>query len=106
MLSQILTQGTQSAATGRDRRRSERKPHVAEAWLSSPTATDADDRIEVVSLNLSRHGVGFDSETSLAVGTFHIIEVKMGDKHMHSEIRIVSCSQGDDGEFIVGAEFC
>ena len=36
------------------------KPHVAEAWVASPTATRADDRLEVTALNLSRHGVAFE----------------------------------------------
>ncbi len=65
---------------GRNRRRSERRPHVAEAWLSSPTATDASDRLEVTSLNISRHGIAFDLDQPLPVGTFHIVELGVGEK--------------------------
>jgi hypothetical protein len=89
-----------------DRRRSERVPHVCEAWLSSPTATSADDKLEVTSLNISRHGVGFELATALPVGTFYVIEIGVGNQRLCSEIRLVACKKQESGLYEVGAEFC
>ena len=90
---------------GSDRRRSSRKPHVAEAWVSSPTATRADDRVEVTALNLSRHGVAFEVPTPRPEGSFYIVEVGVGEQRLSSEIRIISCRKVE-GVYEVGAEFC
>src|SRR3954454_19167840 len=91
--------------TGADRSRSLRRPHVAEAWVSSPTATRADDRLEVTALNLSRHGVAFEVTKPMPVGSFYIVEVGVGDQRLSSEIRIISCRKVD-GMYEVGGEFC
>jgi len=90
----------------KDRRRSERKPLVVEAWLSSPTATDPGDREEVMSVNFSRHGVAFDRRAALPVGTFHILDITMGLQKMRSEIRVMTCRPLPNGTFEIGAEFC
>jgi hypothetical protein len=78
---------------------------VAEAWVSSPTATRADDRVEVTALNLSRHGVAFEVPTPLPEGSFYIVEVGVGEQRLSSEIRIISCRKVG-GVYEVGAEFC
>lgn len=88
-----------------DRRRSERKPHVCEAWIGSPTGSN-DDRVEIVSVNVSRHGVAFEIDRELVVGTFHAIEIGLGAQRMCGEIRVISCRQDGDGNYAVGAEFC
>jgi hypothetical protein len=90
----------------KDRRRSERQPLVVQAWLSSPTATDPLDRREVLSVNVSRHGLAFDHKAALPVGTFHIIDLAMGEQRIRCEIRIMSCRTLEDGSFEIGAEFC
>ncbi|HSV13329.1 MAG TPA: PilZ domain-containing protein [Tepidisphaeraceae bacterium] len=90
----------------KDRRRSERRPLVVEAWVSSPTAVDPLDREEVTSVNVSRHGVAFDRRTPLPVGTFHIIDLSMGEQRMRCEARIMTCRKLDSGLFEIGAEFC
>ena len=91
----------------KDRRRSERTPRVLDAWICSPTATDpCEEREEVTAVNLSRHGVAFALEHTVATGTFYVIEVCLGVQNVVSEIRIVSCRETDDGVFEVGAEFC
>src|SRR4051794_23700419 len=92
--------------TEADRRRSARRPHVAEAWVASPTATREDERLEVRSLNLSRHGVMFELDAPLAVHSFYLFEVGVGEQRMRSEIRIISCAKNEAGGFEVGAEFC
>lgn len=99
----VPARGNGTAAT--DRRRSLRKPHVAEAWVASPTATRADDRLEVTALNLSRHGVAFEVPKALPEGSFYIVEIGVGDQRLSSEIRIISCRKVE-GVYEVGAEFC
>ena len=91
--------------TGEDRRRSTRKPHVAEAWVASPTATSPDDRLEVTALNLSRHGVAFEVPKSLPEGAFYVVVIGVGDQRLSSEVRIISCRQVG-AAYEVGAEFC
>jgi hypothetical protein len=91
--------------TGADRRRSTRKPHVAEAWVASPTATRPDDKLEVTALNLSRHGVAFELPRPLPEGSFYVMEIGVGDQRLTSEVRIISCRKVD-GVYAVGAEFC
>jgi hypothetical protein len=90
----------------KERRRSERKPHVVETWISSPTATEPSDREEVTGVNLSRHGVAFESERPFPVNTYHIIDIAMGEQRMYSEIHIVSCRPTANGRSEIGAEFC
>ena len=94
-----------ATATERDRRRSERVPQVMDAWIASPTATDPKDGIDVKSINLSRHGVGFLSKQPVAVGTFYILMMGMGEQQMVSEIRVASCRADDKQQFEIGAEF-
>lgn len=92
-------------AQGANRRRSARTPHIAEAWVSSPTATTPEDKVEVTSLNLSRHGVAFEMTQPLALGSFYVIEVGVGEQRLCSEVRIVSCRE-TGGFYDIGAEFC
>lgn len=89
-----------------NRRRSERRPYVIEAYLSSPTATDPAERIEATAVNLSRHGICFDIEKSLPVGCFYTIEVGIGEQRLVAEVRIISCRQTDNDVYSVGAAFC
>ncbi len=89
-----------------DRRRSNRVPHVAEAWICSPTDFEKEKQIEVRAVNLSRHGVAFDVKAELPTGSFQVIQIGIGEQQMSSEIRIISCRRLEDGMFEVGAEFC
>jgi len=90
----------------KDRRRSQRKEHVVEAWIISPTATKATERVEVTSVNISRHGVCFSLGRAIPQGAYYVIEVLMGDQNIVSEIRVVDCRADAGGRFDVGAEFC
>jgi hypothetical protein len=92
--------------SAQERRRSERKPHVVETFISSPTSTKPEDREEVTGVNLSRHGVAFEASRPFPTDTFHIIDFAMGDQRMYSEIRIVSCRPAGNGRSEIGAEFC
>lgn len=91
---------------GFDRRRSARRPHIAGAWICSPTAVNPElDRIEVTSLNLSRHGVAFELPCTLPEGAFFTIEIGVGDQRLCSEVKIVSIRRIEKGHFAIGAEF-
>lgn len=89
----------------RERRRSQRKPYVAEASLASPTAKDPADRIEVSALNISRHGIAFELPISIPTGVFYVLHLGVGPQRMKSEVQIISCRAGN-GSFHVGAKFC
>ncbi|HEX4124875.1 MAG TPA: PilZ domain-containing protein [Tepidisphaeraceae bacterium] len=87
-----------------NRRRSERRAYVVEAWLASPTATNPKDRHEVVGVNISRHGVAFELPVAVATGAYFIFEVAYGAQQLKSEVRILSCKK-HDGRYRIGAEF-
>lgn len=89
-----------------DRRRSARVRHVVDAWIASPTDFHRKDAFEAKSLNVSRHGVAFETDRELPTGSFWVIEIAMGDQQMSTEIRIISCHKCDNGKWEVGAEFC
>ena len=97
-------EGPQMKIAGAERRRSERLPYIIEAWIAS--SRDAADRTEVVSVDLARHGVGFEMQQALPVGSWQVIEIGLGPQRLVSEIRVVSCHKTDDGNFRIGAEFC
>lgn len=90
-----------------ERRRTARRPNVCEAWVRSPTEPD-EAKSEVLALDLSRHGVGFESPRPLAEGCFYWLEIGIGDQKIAREVRVASCeeSEGTPGAFRIGAEFC
>jgi hypothetical protein len=92
--------------SGKNRRRSERRPYIIEAWISSPTAKTEDDRCVATALNISRHGVAFQTEKELPIHAYHVIEIGYGEQQMVSEIRTVSCRKVGKNLFEIGAEFC
>jgi hypothetical protein len=100
---------TMSSATikpeSRERRRSHRAPCICEAWLSSPTSRDPADRVEVTTLNLSRHGVAFELPVAVPTGAYFLLRFTIGPQQISSEIRILTCRAGDES-FQIGAEFC
>jgi hypothetical protein len=89
-----------------ERRRSERRQYVVEAFIISPTATSADQRLEVTSINLSRDGIAFDHDQPLAKRTYYRMEIVLGGQKAVTEVRIVSCRPIEDGMYQIGAEFC
>jgi hypothetical protein len=88
-----------------DRRRSPRKSHIIEAWISSPTAKAEGERLEVTAIDLSKHGVAFDTLFPLPVHAFFVIEIGFGDQRLCCEIRTVSCRPMGQRLFHIGAEF-
>ena len=89
-----------------ERRRSERREYVVEAFIISPTATSDAERKEVTSINLSRHGIAFDFDQPLAKKTYYRMEIALGGQKTVTEVRIVSCLPVEEGMYQVGAEFC
>ncbi len=73
--------------------------------MGSPPAPDPTDREEVRSVNLSRHGVAIEHRSDLPLGTFHVIDVALGEQRMRTEVRIMYCRSLGDGTFEIGAEF-
>lgn len=86
-----------------ERRRSPRRPHVAHAFLSSPTGGK---RIEVLSTDVSRHGICLRLSDPIARGTFHRLEFVAEMGRPAREVRILSCEERGDGSFHAHAEFC
>ena len=102
----------------KNRRLVERYPHVAEVRLSCPTPRprpadlppDADfcpyDSREATSVNLSRHGVCLTVDRPVPVGAFQVVELRVGERDLRSEVRITRCKETDAGDYEVGAIFC
>jgi len=86
-----------------ERRRSDRRPHVVEAFLSSPTGGS---RLPVTSIDLSKHGVALDIRKPIATGMFQVLELGIGQQKMITEVRILSCREEANGCFRVHAAFC
>jgi hypothetical protein len=97
-----------AAVSEADRRRSPRVPSVIEAWLYPAGNDDADRRLDIASIDLSRHGVGFCVYRELARGSSHVVQIALGGQRLVSEVRVVFCRpfEGEPGLFQVGAEFC
>jgi hypothetical protein len=66
----------------------------------------ASDELEVVSLNLSRHGVGMELPHDVPVGSVMTIEIGTSGRSVQSQVRITSCDPIADGLFRAGGEFC
>ena len=87
-----------------NRRRSDRRPYVAEAWLVAKDNPDS--RTDVKTVNLSKHGIAFDLSKKADPGTFFLLEIGFGQQRLVAEIRIISCRAISEGIFEIGAEFC
>lgn len=105
-MASITSRFARKEKTGPERRRSERLPHVAEAWIASPTDFDKEHRLEVTSVNLSRHGLAFSLDRPVSPGSFWVMELGLGPQRMASEIRIATCRETENGQHEIGAEFC
>jgi hypothetical protein len=90
-----------------ERRRGNRRPHVCEAWLRSPTDPGGE-KIAVLSLDISRHGFGFEAHQPVTVDCFYWVEIGIGEQRIAQEVRVVSCveSDGTPGVYRVGAVLC
>ncbi|HEY2584282.1 MAG TPA: hypothetical protein VGI81_00805 [Tepidisphaeraceae bacterium] len=71
--------------------------------MSSPTGGK---RIEVLSADVSRHGICLTLRHPIACGTFDRLEFATESGRPAREVRILSCDARDDGSFHARAEFC
>jgi len=85
-----------------ERRRSQRRPHIVEAFLSSPTGGN---RLEGTAIDLSKHGIALDVNRPIATGTFQRLEMGAGPQKTVREVRILSCRQESNGTFRIHATF-
>jgi hypothetical protein len=97
------TDSVVTTPTPAERRRSRREAHVAQAIVSSPTGGS---RVEVVSMDLSKHGVRLSVNKPLATGTYQRLELGGSGQRVVREVRILSCRLQEDGSFQLHAEFC
>lgn len=102
----VLHQAKSCCGSGSDRRRDDRTPKICDAWIYSPTATRPEDRKQVTGVNLSKHGVAFNSQSPVPIDSFHKIELQLEGRTIISEIRIIHCEPSDFNHFNVGGEFC
>lgn len=87
-----------------DRRRSERVGQRVPGWVSGADRSSRGQSVTVC--DMSMHGIGFhDPATRYRVGTTHWLVVNGGALRVSTRIRIVSCRDGEEGGYYVGAAF-
>jgi hypothetical protein len=99
-----LVQPEPEEKSGADRRRSDRVPYIIDAWLQSPSSPGQ--RLEVIAVNLSRHGAAFQIDQPLAVGEYHVLEIGLGEKSLICKSVVRRCLDLDNGQYEIGVEFC
>ena len=91
-----------------DRRRSLRQSHATLAVIlpdtTGPSAQEPP-QLQVMLIDISRHGVGFRSPASFDPGAVHRIRIGTGPLYLESRLRIASCRPRQDGLYDIGAEF-
>lgn len=89
---------------GHERRRSLRRRHLSLAWVRN-VEVKKNATVEVLTTDLSEHGVGFRADRSIKVGSKCCIEIGCGPKRLISEVTIVhSRGRGRRG-YEIGADF-
>lgn len=90
-----------------ERRRGVRGTLAAEATLYPETSEEAQsDEVELLSVNLTRHGVGMDLPHEVAIGTVYNLAINIGHDTLRSHVRITSCAPVADGLYRAGGELC
>ena len=90
--------------SGPERRRSPRRPLVAQATLQ-PASGDASVDRHVMAFDLSLGGVGLQAPHTYKVGAVYRITLT-GPMVLNARVRIVSCRLRRDGMYDVGSAFC
>ena len=96
--------GSPGLASDRRHLRGRGKPLQAHLYPDMRDVQQTDE-LEVVSLNLTRHGIGLDLAQDVPIGSVYNIEIGSGDRSVQSQVRIVSCDPIADGLFRAGGEF-
>ena len=88
-----------------DRRRSIRHPLGATGTITLGDGAADPRQLQVMVLNVSLHGVGFNSPVEFAEGAAHQVRIGAGPLHLSSKFRVISCRTRDDGTWDIGAKF-
>jgi hypothetical protein len=91
-------------AMGKDRRRSPREKCMLASTLAH--RDDPEDSREVLALDMSRHGVGFQLHDAITIGESYVMEIGFGPQSLNAEVQVISCRKLPNGRYAVGAEFC
>ena len=92
---------------GSERRHASHPQTSLQARLFPDGRDDAQsDELEVIALNLTRHGVGLEIAQDLAIGNVYSVEIGVGGQHLQSHVRITSCDPIAEGLYRAGGEFC
>jgi hypothetical protein len=90
-----------------DRRREERKPtDRMTGRLYAPGDQKHLFAKDVTIVDLSLHGAGLRSTLPMKVGKLYGLELRGNWMNLSSRIRVVSCREGEGGEYDVGVKFC
>lgn len=101
--SQAQAEAPAVAATARNRRRSVRQTLIAKAMLRADDAPAASRPVFVS--NISMLGIAFHSRIPLPAGEKYQIKLEVGPMQWASRVRVVSCTENEDGSYDCGAEF-
>src|SRR5438045_6755113 len=93
-----------SAAAGAERRRRRRLPSKTGGGVFLGDDDHARAR-EIVIVNVSRLGVGFEVDLALEVGRIYRLRVGFGPKRLARRTKVASCTDNGRGGFLVGGEF-
>ena len=88
-----------------------RRPAVSAAAMHASLYPDASeeresDELEILSVNLTPHGINMDLCRDVAVGSLYNISIGIVDQWLRSHVRITSCQSLTRGLYRVGGEFC
>ena len=80
---------------------------VVEATLYPETSEEApSDELELLSVNLTPHGVGMDLPHEVGIGTVYNLAINIGQETLRSHVRITSCAPLADGLYRAGGKLC
>lgn len=85
-----------------ERRRSPRTGNIIQGWLSR---YESQDRTEVTTFDISRHGMSFDATFEIPIGAQYVYEIGFGKQSLICDIRIVNCKLIAKDIWHIGAEF-
>ena len=90
-----------------ERHRGVRGAPPVEATLYPETSEEAQsDELELLSVNLTPHGVGMDLPHEVGIGTVYNLAINIGQETLRSHVRITSCAPLADGLYRAGGELC
>jgi len=95
------TPRSEAVSSGIERRRSPRTSMILPGALHQ-----GESKTPVLTLDLSKHGVGFTTTTEIPAGTRCVIEIGSGPRRMIGEATTTRSQKIAPGLYRSGAEFC